>query len=44
MESQEPAIEEKLAALPFVHRGRTKFLERYNTFGQTVQMDGQDAS
>ncbi|MBK8596226.1 MAG: division/cell wall cluster transcriptional repressor MraZ [Holophagales bacterium] len=35
------ALEAKLAALPFVHRGRTKFLERYNTFGQTVQMDGQ---
>lgn len=35
------AFEEKLAALPFVHRGRTKFLERYNTYGQTVRMDGQ---
>ena len=35
------AFEEKLAALPFVHRARTKFLERYNTYGQTVQMDGQ---
>ena len=35
------AYEEKLAALPFVHRGRTKFLERYNTYGQTVRMDGQ---
>ena len=35
------AFEEKLAALPFVHRGRQKFLERYNTYGQTVRMDGQ---
>ena len=35
------AFEEKLAALPFVHRGRQKFLERYNTYGQTVTLDGQ---
>ena len=35
------AFEEKLAALPFVHRTRQKFLERYNTYGQTVSMDGQ---
>jgi len=35
------AFEEKLAALPFVHRGRAKFLERYNTYGQAVRMDGQ---
>ena len=35
------AFEEKLAALPFVHRARAKFLERYNTYGQTVRMDGQ---
>ncbi len=35
------AFEEKLAALPFVHRTRQKFLERYNTYGQTVRMDGQ---
>jgi len=35
------AFEEKLAALPFVHRARQKFLERYNTYGQTVRMDGQ---
>ena len=35
------AFEEKLAALPFVHRGRQKFLERYNTYGQTVSLDGQ---
>ena len=34
-------FEEKLAALPFVHRARQKFLERYNTYGQTVRMDGQ---
>jgi MraZ protein len=35
------AFEEKLAALPFVHRTRQKFLERYNTYGQTVRMDAQ---
>jgi MraZ protein len=35
------AFEEKLAALPFVHRARQKFLERYNTYGQTVRMDAQ---
>ena len=35
------ALEEKLAALPAVHRARAKFLERFNTFGQTVQMDPQ---
>ena len=35
------AFEEKLAALPFVHRARQKFLERYNTYGQTVSLDGQ---
>ena len=35
------AIEEKLAALPFVHRARQKFLERFNTYGQTVGLDAQ---
>ena len=35
------AFEEKLAALPPVHRARAKFLERFNTFGQTVRMDPQ---
>ena len=34
-------LEEKFASLPTVHRLRTKFLERYNTFGQVVRMDGQ---
>jgi len=35
------AFEEKLAALPPVHRARAKFLERFNTFGQAVRMDPQ---
>ncbi len=35
------AFEEKLAALPPVHRARGKFLERFNTFGQSVKMDPQ---
>ncbi|KAA0254552.1 division/cell wall cluster transcriptional repressor MraZ [Acidobacteria bacterium ACD] len=35
------AIEEKLAQLPAVHRARTKFLERVNTFGQVARMDAQ---
>jgi MraZ protein len=34
-------FEEKLVALPVVHRQKSKFLERYNTFGQAVKMDGQ---
>ncbi len=34
-------FEEKLAALPVVHRTKSKFLERYNTFGQTTRMDSQ---
>lgn len=34
-------FEEKLAALPAVHRAKTKFLERFNTFGQHARMDGQ---
>ena len=35
------AFEEKLAALPPVHRARAKFLERFNTFGQSAKMDPQ---
>ncbi len=35
------AFEEKLAALPTIHRAKTRFLERFNTFGQVVRMDGQ---
>jgi MraZ protein len=35
------AIEEKLAALPAVHRAKSKFLERVSTFGQTAKMDAQ---
>ena len=34
-------FEEKFVALLFVHRARQKFLERYNTYGQTVSLDGQ---
>jgi MraZ protein len=34
-------LEEKLATLPTIHRGRSKFLERFNTFGQVVRMDAQ---
>ncbi len=34
-------FEEKVAKLPPVHRARTKFLERFNTFGQVVRMDVQ---
>src|ERR1700693_1304385 len=35
------ALEEKLAALPAIHRAKTKFLERVNYFGQDAGMDGQ---
>ncbi len=35
------ALEEKLAQLPAVHRARTKFLERVNTYGQAARMDAQ---
>lgn len=35
------AIEEKLAALPAVHRAKGKFLARVNTYGQVVKMDAQ---
>ncbi|MEO7919216.1 MAG: division/cell wall cluster transcriptional repressor MraZ, partial [Thermoanaerobaculia bacterium] len=34
-------FEEKLAALPAVHRAKTKLLDRFNTFGQVAKMDGQ---
>jgi len=32
-------VEEKLAKAPAVHRVRTKFMERFNTFGQSSKMD-----
>ena len=35
------ALEEKLAALPAIHRAKTRFLERVNYFGQDASMDGQ---
>jgi MraZ protein len=35
------ALEEKLAALPAIHRAKAKFLERVNFFGQDASMDGQ---
>lgn len=35
------ALEEKLAALPAIHRAKTKFLERVNYYGQDASMDGQ---
>jgi MraZ protein len=35
------AIEEKLAQLPAVHRAKSKFLVRVNTFGQAAKMDSQ---
>jgi MraZ protein len=35
------ALEEKLAALPAIHRAKTKFLERVNYFGQDAKLDGQ---
>ncbi|MBK9062013.1 MAG: division/cell wall cluster transcriptional repressor MraZ [Acidobacteria bacterium] len=35
------ALEEKLAAMPAIHRAKAKFQERFNTFGQTVRMDTQ---
>lgn len=34
-------FEEKLAALPMVHRAKAKFQERFNTFGQVARMDAQ---
>jgi MraZ protein len=35
------ALEEKLAALPAIHRAKRKFLERVNYFGQEGSLDGQ---
>jgi MraZ protein len=35
------ALEEKLAALPAVHRAKAKFLERVNYYGQDAGLDGQ---
>jgi len=35
------ALEEKLAALPQVHRAKKKFLERVNYYGQNGSLDGQ---
>jgi MraZ protein len=35
------ALEEKLAALPAVHRAKNKFLERVNYYGQDASLDGQ---
>jgi MraZ protein len=35
------ALEEKLAALPAIHRAKRKFLERVNYYGQGGAMDGQ---
>ena len=35
------ALEEKLAALPAIHRAKRKFLERVNYFGQGGALDGQ---
>ena len=35
------ALEEKLAALPAVHRAKNKFLERVNYYGQEGSLDGQ---
>ena len=35
------ALEEKLAALPAIHRAKRKFLERVNYYGQGGTLDGQ---
>jgi MraZ protein len=35
------ALEEKLAALPAIHRAKNKFLERVNFFGQDAALDTQ---
>jgi MraZ protein len=35
------AFEERLAALPTVHRARNKYLERVNYYGQDAELDGQ---
>src|SRR3974377_380724 len=35
------ALEEKLAAMPAIHRAKAKFQERFNTFGQPAPMDAE---
>jgi MraZ protein len=35
------ALEEKLAAMPPIHRAKAKFQERFNTYGQVARMDAQ---
>jgi MraZ protein len=35
------ALEERLAALPAIHRAKTKFLERVNYYGQDGSIDSQ---
>jgi MraZ protein len=35
------ALEEKLAAMPAIHRAKAKFQERLNTYGQVARMDAQ---
>jgi MraZ protein len=35
------ALEEKLAAMPAIHRAKAKFQERFNTYGQVARMDAQ---
>ena len=35
------ALEEKLAAMPAIHRAKSKFQERFNTYGQVARMDAQ---
>jgi MraZ protein len=35
------SLEEKLAALPAIHRAKNKFLERVNYYGQNASLDGQ---
>ncbi len=35
------ALEEKLAAMPAIHRAKAKFQERLNTYGQVARIDAQ---
>ena len=35
------ALEEKLAAMPAIHRAKARFQERLNTYGQVARMDAQ---
>jgi MraZ protein len=35
------ALEEKIAAMPAIHRAKAKFQERFNTYGQVARMDAQ---